>query len=95
MVGAGRIELPTSWSQTRRAPAAPRPEGMVERPRGDSNARTRLRRPVLYPLSYGGHQSTIPAPLPPNKPRPLTPVSPAKAGAQPPLAPLPRPIALS
>jgi hypothetical protein len=23
-------------------------------PRGDSNARHRLRRPVLYPLSYGG-----------------------------------------
>ena len=23
-------------------------------PQGDSNARTRLRRPVLYPLSYGG-----------------------------------------
>jgi hypothetical protein len=23
-------------------------------PRGDSNARTRLRRPLLYPLSYGG-----------------------------------------
>ncbi len=25
MVGAGRFELPTSWSQTRRATAAPRP----------------------------------------------------------------------
>ena len=25
-----------------------------ERPRQDSNLRHRLRRPVLYPLSYGG-----------------------------------------
>jgi hypothetical protein len=25
MVGAGRIELPTSWSQTRRPTAGPRP----------------------------------------------------------------------
>ena len=25
-------------------------------PQGDSNARTRLRRPVLYPLSYGGQR---------------------------------------
>ena len=27
---------------------------LVQYPRGDSNARHRLRRPVLYPLSYGG-----------------------------------------
>ncbi len=27
-------------------------------PQGDSNARTRLRRPVLYPLSYGGQRAT-------------------------------------
>ncbi len=26
----------------------------IQYPRGDSNARTRLRRPLLYPLSYGG-----------------------------------------
>ncbi len=26
------------------------------RPRGDSNARTRLRRPLLYPLSYEGSE---------------------------------------
>jgi hypothetical protein len=26
----------------------------AERPRQDSNLRTRLRRPVLYPLSYWG-----------------------------------------
>ena len=26
-------------------------------PQGDSNARTRLRRPVLYPLSYGGRHA--------------------------------------
>ena len=26
LVGAGRIELPTSWSQTRRPTAGPRPE---------------------------------------------------------------------
>src|SRR5690242_7356167 len=28
-------------------------------PQGDSNARTRLRRPVLYPLSYGGQWSAV------------------------------------
>ena len=71
MVGAGRFELPTSWSQTKRATAALRPEGIVECPRGDSNARHRLRRPVLYPLSYGGHHSTIAAAPKPNKVRPL------------------------
>jgi hypothetical protein len=27
---------------------------LTERPRQDSNLRHRLRRPVLYPLSYGG-----------------------------------------
>ena len=27
---------------------------IAERPRQDSNLRHRLRRPVLYPLSYGG-----------------------------------------
>ncbi len=29
----------------------------TERPRQDSNLRHRLRRPVLYPLSYGGRRS--------------------------------------
>lgn len=29
-------------------------EVLKERPRHDSNVRTRLRRPLLYPLSYGG-----------------------------------------
>ncbi len=28
-------------------------------PRGDSNARARLRRPPLYPLSYGGRYAPI------------------------------------
>jgi hypothetical protein len=28
-------------------------------PQGDSNARTRLRRPVLYPLSYGGSRTGL------------------------------------
>ena len=28
--------------------------GSDERPQQDSNLRTRLRRPLLYPLSYGG-----------------------------------------
>ena len=28
--------------------------GVSERPRQDSNLRTRLRRPLLYPLSYEG-----------------------------------------
>ena len=28
--------------------------GLQKHPRGDSNARTRLRRPLLYPLSYRG-----------------------------------------
>ena len=32
------------------SPAGP----AVKRPRGDSNLGTRLRRAVLYPLSYGG-----------------------------------------
>ena len=62
VVGAVRFELTTSWSQTMRATAALRPEkcGCYEprsdswRPWGDSNARTWLRRPVLYPLSYRG-----------------------------------------
>ena len=31
LVGAGRFELPTSWSQTRRATAAPRPAVFVFR----------------------------------------------------------------
>jgi hypothetical protein len=31
--------------------------GMVGRPRQDSNLRTRLRRPMLYPLSYEGRTS--------------------------------------
>ena len=29
-------------------------DGRPKRPQQDSNLRTRLRRPVLYPLSYGG-----------------------------------------
>ena len=38
-------------------------------PRRDSNPRTRLRRPVLYPLSYGGSTpSTISLSAPGNKP---------------------------
>ncbi len=32
-----------------------------ERPRQDSNLRHRLRRPVLYPLSYGGGRSLVSA----------------------------------
>jgi hypothetical protein len=28
-------------------------------PQGDSNARARLRRPVLYPLSYGGNMALL------------------------------------
>ncbi len=31
--------------------------GVFERPRQDSNLRTRLRRPLLYPLSYGGFRA--------------------------------------
>jgi hypothetical protein len=38
----------------RRAPPA------VGRPRQDSNLRHRLRRPVLYPLSYGGGRPLVP-----------------------------------
>ena len=30
------------------------PSGLLPRPRQDSNLRTRLRRPMLYPLSYEG-----------------------------------------
>ena len=33
--------------------------GAMECPRRDSNSRTRLRRPVLYPLSYGGDAISI------------------------------------
>ena len=33
------------------------PLAVGTRPRQDSNLRTRLRRPVLYPLSYGGSGS--------------------------------------
>ena len=29
--------------------------GHVKRPQQDSNLRSRLRRPMLYPLSYGGY----------------------------------------
>jgi hypothetical protein len=34
-----------------------------KRPQQDSNLRTRLRRPMLYPLSYGGYatQERVPA----------------------------------
>ena len=67
MVGAGRFELPTSWSQTRRPAAGPRPVSLVEKncglvrgmplsgwyPRRGSNSHLWLRRPALYPLSYG------------------------------------------
>ena len=42
----------------------------VERPRQDSNLRTRLRRPVLYPLSYWGVSTSIVAVGPPG-PRPV------------------------
>ncbi len=34
--------------------SGPMTEMFGERPRQDSNLRTRLRRPLLYPLSYGG-----------------------------------------
>ena len=63
MVGAGRFELPTSWSQTRRPAAGPRPDCKRKEtgrgvglwyPRRGSNSRLRLRRPALYPLSYRG-----------------------------------------
>ena len=62
MVGAGRFELPTSWSQTRRPAAGPRPDTFEQKqmgnpywyPRRGSNSRLRLRRPALYPLSYRG-----------------------------------------
>ena len=72
MVGAGRFELPTSWSQTRRPAAGPRPVSLVPvalvekscglgrreplsgwYPRRGSNSHLWLRRPALYPLSYG------------------------------------------
>ncbi len=33
--------------------------GSVLRPREDSNLRTRLRRPVLYPLSYEGRDAEV------------------------------------
>ena len=39
--------------------------GQGKRPQQDSNLRTRLRRPMLYPLSYGGsltEKATSPGP---------------------------------
>ena len=35
-------------------------EASVKRPRQDSNLRTRLRRPMLYPLSYEGEPTRLP-----------------------------------
>jgi hypothetical protein len=32
---------------------------VASRPRQDSNLRTRLRRPALYPLSYGGERTRV------------------------------------
>src|SRR4030042_1652752 len=61
MVGGGGCEPPTSWSQTMRAkplrhtPPSHRFEAeLTWYPWRDSNPRSRLRRPVLYPLSYRG-----------------------------------------
>ena len=45
-----------------------------ERPRQDSNLRTWLRRPLLYPLSYEGGELTVPA-------RPISLVAVASSGS--------------
>ncbi len=63
-IGVGGFEPPASWSQTMRANrcATPRRGSLAEEdspvnekhPWRDSNPRSWLRRPVLYPLSYRG-----------------------------------------
>jgi hypothetical protein len=51
-VGSGQDPF---WSPAGAGPASCEPN-RPKCPREDSNLRTRLRRPVLYPLSYeGGH----------------------------------------
>jgi hypothetical protein len=48
-----RLHLPCCpLRRQSREPAGPTPADL--RPQQDSNLRTRLRRPLLYPLSYGG-----------------------------------------
>src|SRR5690242_5708633 len=54
--------LDTRTGRRPRLGAADSPLGRC--PQGDSNARTRLRRPVLYPLSYGGRWRAFAAPSP-------------------------------
>ena len=51
--GEGNMSFSTLAARTVASGAAP-PIRRV-RPRQDSNLRTRLRRAVLYPLSYGGN----------------------------------------
>jgi hypothetical protein len=48
--GGGKIGHPASTWQA----GGLLPQVRKGRPRQDSNLRTRLRRPMLYPLSYGG-----------------------------------------
>ena len=47
-VNQGETSPALTWAFRRSGPIS------AVRPRGDSNARTRLRRPMLYPLSYEG-----------------------------------------
>src|SRR4051812_40566654 len=48
----GQTDRPVTWVFEQVTTA------LGKRPRRDSNARTRLRRPMLYPLSYGGREGT-------------------------------------
>lgn len=53
MVGAGRFELPTSWSQTRRPAAGPRPVQWVKKwlPDGKWEAQIKMVSPERVELS--------------------------------------------
>jgi hypothetical protein len=53
-LGYGQWRNGSTDGSTVSAGQKPFPEVIAKRPQQDSNLRTRLRRPLLYPLSYGG-----------------------------------------
>ena len=44
-------------------------QGKEQCPRHESNVRTRFRKPLLYPLSYGGGEVTVAPSRAPDEPR--------------------------
>jgi hypothetical protein len=55
LIGRGLATIPPAGVYRRSSNLAPPAWAPpAERPQQDSNLRTRLRRPLLYPLSYGG-----------------------------------------